>query len=110
MKITQGTVLWDQKTDSYVKSVPVDPLRPMTHRHHYAVRAEHGISVEMRFNLLVGVASYLTPQRVACPVIKKDNRPTPVVMGLTSEVEQALNDDRWNASLLEARLSMVSDR
>jgi len=110
MKITQGTVLWSEKADSYVKSVPVNSLRPMPHGHHHAVRAEHGIGVEMRFDLLVRVTGDLTPQRVTCPVIKKHNRSAPVVMCLTPEVEQALNNDGGYASLLEACLGMVSNR
>ena len=110
MKITQGRVPWAQKTDNYVKSVPVDPLRPMSHGDHHAVRAKHGVSVEMRFDPLVGLARHLASQPASCPVIEKDNRSASVVMGMTSEVEQTLNDDGWDASLLEARLGVVSNR
>ena len=87
----------------------IDALGPMPDRHHHTVRTEHGIGIEMRFDLLVGIARNLATQGVASPVIEEKDRPASVVVCLTTKVEQTLNDDGRNAALLQPGLSVVCD-
>jgi len=110
MKITQGTFPWTQKTACYVKSVPIDSLRPVTYGDDHAVRAKHSIGVEMGLDLFVGVAGNLPTESVPGLMVEEENRSAPVVVGVTTELEQVLYDVGRDASLLKPCLSMMCDR
>jgi hypothetical protein len=109
-KIVQGTRAAALKAVSYVKSVPINALRPVSHGNDHAIRAEHGISVEMRLDLFVGVGGDLPTESVPGLVIKEKDGPAPVIVGMTPELEQVLYDIGRNASLLEAGLGVMRDR
>jgi hypothetical protein len=87
MKIVQGRGGAALKTGSYVKSVPVDPLCPVPYGDDHAVLAYHCISIEVRLNLLERVAGNLPTKFVSSVVIEEENGSSPVIMGLTPEVE-----------------------
>jgi hypothetical protein len=87
MKIVQGTGGAAQKTGSYVKSVPVDPLCPVPYGDDHAVLAYHCIGIEVSLNLLERLAGNLPTKFVSSVVIEEENGSSSVIMGLTPKVE-----------------------
>lgn len=90
--------------------MPVDPLRAMPHGHDRAICSKHSIGVEVGFDPLVGIAGDLPAKLGSSFMVEEEDRPSSVIMGLAPEVEQTLDDNGRDAPLLEARLSMMSDR
>mgnify|MGYP000968220546 CR=1 FL=1 len=90
--------------------MPVDSVRAMPHGHNRTIRSKHCIGVEMGFDPLVGVDGDLPAKLGSTFMVEEDNHPSSMIMGLAPEVEQTLDDDRRDAPLLKARLSMMRDR
>ncbi len=90
--------------------MPVDPLRAVPYGHDRAIRAKHCIGVEMGFEPLVGIAGDLPAKLGSSFMVEKEDRPSSMIMGLAPEVEQTLDNNWRDASLLKPCLSVMCDR
>lgn len=90
--------------------MPVDALCSVSDGDDHAIGAKHGIGVEVRLDLLVGLAGNLPTKLVPGLVIEEEDRSASVVVGVTTELEQVLDDIGRDASLLKPRLSVMCDR
>ena len=90
--------------------MPVDPLRAMPHGHDRTVRSKHCICVEMGFDPFVGINGDLAAKLGSSFMVEEEDRPSSMIMGLAPEVEQTLDDNWRDASLLKPCLSVMCDR
>jgi len=91
-------------------SVPIYAMSAMSNRDYRTIRSHHGVGVEVRFDPPEVVAGELSLELLAGTVIKIENTATTVIVHLSPEVEQILDDERRDTPLLQASLGMVSNR
>ena len=89
--------------------MPVDPLRAVPYGHDRPIRSRHCIGVEMGFEPLVGIAGDLPAKLGSSFMVEEEDRPSSMIMGLAPEVEQTLDDNWRDASLLKPCLSVMCD-
>ena len=82
-------------------SMPVNALCSVADGDDYAIGVKYGVGVEVGLDLFVGIVGNLPAEPVPRSVIEEENRSSPVIVGVTAEVEQVLDDVRWDASLLK---------
>jgi hypothetical protein len=88
--------------------VAVDPPAAVSDCDDLAIQSYHGIGVEVTLHALVGLIADHSPQLLTSTMVEIDYSATSVIVFLPAVIQQALDDQSGDASLLESGLSMMS--
>ena len=85
------------RRDWIANSILVNSLCAMPHRNDLPGIGHDSVSIKMRFDSLVRFRTNLSAQLLTGTMIEIDDPAPAMIMGLMAEIEQVLDDIRWNA-------------